>query len=453
MSDSNAKLRVTAQFLAEDGRGIAQVADMEVHVSDLLPGEEADVLIDHRSKHHKRAWAHIAERVGELSKERRPPACPAFGECGGCAWQHLAYSAQLAQKRARVERALLGSLPAPPEIAAVVAAAQPLGYRNKGKYVFGWSEGAIVLGAYKPRTHEVVSTLGCQIVEEAIDEVARELAGLANHLQIPVYDEKDPGRARGVRYAILRSNQAGSVLVTLVCTSDMERDTLLALAQAIHGHRRVVGVLRCDNDLRSGALLTDSLTPLCGQATIEESIVGVKLHLGAGSFWQVHRNQAELAYRAIASALPVTADSHVLELFSGTGGIAFALAAAGHQVLGIERSAEAVATANAAAAQQGLTSQVRFQCKDATQLSQEELGGASAVVVDPPRKGLGPAIVKRMCEARPVHIAYLSCGPESLARDLGQFAGGGYRIESVQLFDFMPGTAQVESLAILRRED
>jgi 23S rRNA (uracil1939-C5)-methyltransferase len=451
MSDSDAKLRVQGEFLGEDGRGVARLDQLEVHVSDLLPGEAAEVIIDHRSPHRERAWAHIAERTGELSSERQVPACPAFGECGGCVWQHLSYAGQLEEKRRRVVQALAGALDSVPVVALPLAAPDTCGYRNKGKYVFGRNEEGLVLGAYKPRSHTVVSTLGCRIVEPAIDEVATEIATLAREAQLPVYEE-GKADASGMRYAILRSNAAGSVQVTLVGTSDLSAEGLLALARSLQLHPRVVGVLRCDNDLRSGGLLTDSVTLLVGEATLAESIVGVEVGLGSNSFWQVHRSQAELAYRAIANALPVRPEGRVLELYSGTGGIAFALAASGHRVLGIERNAEAVSTANAAARQGGIAEQVEFRCQDATRLSPGDFAGVSAVVVDPPRKGLGQPGVEQLLAAKPEHIAYLSCGPESLARDLAQLVEGGYELSSLQLFDFMPGTPQVESLALLQRK-
>ena len=449
MSISEVKIRVKALSLALDGRGIAQDGDLELHIADLLPGEVADVVLDDHSQHHRRAWGHIAQRIGETSPERRVPACPAFGECGGCAWQMLSYQAQLQEKRRRVHRALVQALPSPPAVPAPLAAPQTLGYRNKGKYVFGLNQGEIVIGAYRPRTHEVVSTIGCKIVEAAIDEVATELLAQAKKLALPVYQEKNPGP--GMRYAILRSNRDGDVLLTLVCSSETERSQVLKLGLALLEHPRVVGVLRCDNDLRSGGLLTEQVTLLGGDATLEEQVLGVPVPLGCGFFWQIHRTQAEHAYRAIAEALPVVLDSLVLELYSGAGGIAFALAESGHQVLGIDRSEDAVQAANAAARAHGLASKLRFRCQDATRLAPEDFANASAVVVDPPRKGLGDRGVQQLGAAMPAHIAYLSCGPESLARDLAQLVSGGYRIESLQLFDFMPGTAQVECLAVLQR--
>lgn len=344
---------------------------------------------------------------------------------------------------------MAATLSDPPTIPAPLAAPDTLGYRNKGKYVFGMAGGEIMLGAYKPRSHEVVSTIGCKIVETAIDEVAGELLAAARRLAMPIYSEKTS--FPGMRYAILRSNQTGSVQVTLVCSGETSASQVLELGKSLHAHPRVVGVLRCANDLRSGGLLTDQVTLLCGEPTLEEQILGVTVPLGSRSFWQIHRTQAERAYQKIGRALPVIKDARVLELYSGAGGIAFALAECGHRVQGIDLSDEAVRTANKAALGHGLAETVQFRCQDATQLVEDAFHQVSAVVVDPPRKGLGDKGVRQLCNALPAHIAYLSCGPDSLARDLARLVEGGYDIESLQLFDFMPGTAQIECLAILSR--
>ncbi len=434
---------------------MARHGEEEILVADLLPGEQAEIEIEHRSRHHPKAWGRIARRLDSLSKERITPACPAFGECGGCTWQHLRYPAQLKQKRQRLQRTLEAVLDDPPAVPGVAAAPNPLRYRNKGKYVFGLEEGTIVLGAYKPRSHKVVSTLGCKIVEAPIDEVAARVLRAAQDSHMPVYEEGDGSDGAaispGLRYAVLRSNQAGGVLVTLVCTSSTPGETLRGLAQNLQRHPLVVGVLRCDNDLQSGALLTEDLSLLSGQPTLEEQLFGNPIPLGPLSFWQVHRKQAELAYLAIAEALPLKPDSHVLELYSGIGGIAVALASAGHKVVGVDINEEAVRTANALAHDWGLSDTLGFVSADATNLDESFFENVGAVVVDPPRKGLGKAGLAQLCQALPAHVAYLSCGPESLAKDLQKLLSAGYRIESIQPFDFMPGTAQVECLVILTR--
>ena len=448
---SNPRHLVHAQRLAQDGHGISYEKDgtLEFWVPNLLPGESAWVEIMHRSQHQARAWAAIAERDGEPSPSRTRPLCPAHGICGGCAWQHLDADGQLEQKRLLVETAFKSALTNPPPVPTPLAS-KPARYRNKGKYVVARVGDEIVLGAYKPRTHQVVSTLGCQIVEAAIDTVAVRVAACATQLCVPVFDESK-SESTGLRYVILRSNREGEVLALLVCTSDTPAEGMAALANELDAHDAVAGVLRCDNDLRSGALLTEHITSLCGAPTMAERICGATVPLGPSAFWQLNRDQAEQAYADLATSLALPAGARVVELYCGVGAISFALARAGYNVLGIESDAAAVAIATQVAAESGLDAQLQFACGDATVVDATTLAGADAIVVDPPRKGLGQRGRQQLIDAHPATIAYLSCGPQSLAEDLAALVEAGYRIETLRLYDFMPGTAQVESLVLLRR--
>lgn len=442
------RMNIEGQAVGEDGWGIATYEGEEVRVFDLLPGEEALVEVEHRSRNTGVSWARIKERTGELSPSRVEPLCPAYGKCGGCAWQHMDIETQREHKRRRVEAALASSLSHVPEIAAPLASSQVTGYRNKGKYVFGVSRGQVVLGAYRPRSHDVISTLGCKVVEPAIDVLAQLVRDEVERRSIAIYVEKIS--ETGLRYAIIRSNGLGQTLAVLVCTSDTNFQSVQRVADALIKSPGVVGVIRCDNDLKSGALLTDKQRFLCGTELAEE-VAEVKIGLDGEAFYQLNREQASRAYQDLATAIGAPGTSPIIELYCGVGGIAFTLARAGHRVLGFELDPGAVARANRAAQRAHLQDLVSFEVGDASRLSADVFSDVETVVVDPPRKGLGKATLSTLCTALPACIAYLSCGPESLAADLAVLVQSGYRIESVTLYDFMPGTAQVETLVVLRQ--
>ncbi len=436
---------VEGKSIAEDGRGVTEVDGLTLYVAGLLPGERGHVEIEHRSQHKPVAWARLIERVGDPSPHRAEPACPAYGVCGGCAWQHLDYDCQLDEKQKRVASVLQAKLSDLPEIPKPIASDWKTGYRNKGKYVVAEVDGRLTLGAYKPRSHDVVSTLGCQVVEPTIDTTAKHVATHLKRCGIPVYSERE--RTTGLRYILLRCNSKAQVLVTIVCTSDTDTAQMQDLAGAINSFRRVCGVVRCNNDLHSGAILTSDVELLCGSLLAEET-AGVTVELDSGSFWQVHRKQAARAYQDIVSILELPKGSKVMELYAGMGGIAFALAKQGLAVAAVEQDVQAVDAATQAAHNAGLTN-VEFYHADATKMQTEDFEGIAAVVVDPPRKGLGKRGVNQLCEAKVAKIAYLSCGPESLAKDLEQLVAAGYEVAKLKLYDFMPGTAQVEVLALL----
>lgn len=268
------RLDVTATRLDDAGLGVVEYGERTLHVVDLLPGERAEVVIDHASPHRAEAWARIVKRVGTSSPDRADPVCPAFGRCGGCTWQHLAYPAQLAAKRARVAAAV-GELG---EVAPCVPSPRLVGYRNKGKYVAGSASGHLVLGAYAPRTHIVIDTLGCRVVAPIIDEVASWARGAAESAELVPYDER--ARTGELRYVIVRES-AGDVLVALVVVGTTPRPKLERVAGALTKHPAVRGVVAIINDRRDGAIVPSGSRPqtLLGHGHLVEELAGVPVEV------------------------------------------------------------------------------------------------------------------------------------------------------------------------------
>jgi 23S rRNA (uracil1939-C5)-methyltransferase len=446
------KRDVTAIELDDAGCGVGEADGTRIHVADLLPGERAEVAVDHASPHRDEAWARIVRRLGNPSADRVAAACPAFGRCGGCVWQHLAYPAQLAAKRARVVAALepaLGSVAG--SVANTRPSPQQLGYRNKGKYVVGRDGDHLVLGAYAPRSHTVVDTLGCRVVASIIDEVATWVRGAAEGAQLAAYDEKT--RAGELRYVIVRE-AGGDVLVVLVVTSATPRAKLERVANALSKHAAVHGLVSIANDRRDGAIVPAGSTAhvLLGHGYLVEQLAGVAVEVGAAEFMQVNRAQASAMYARVAEL--AAGSTRAIELFAGLGGIGLSLARAGVEVVAVEIDRDAVAQLRRAAEHARLP--LVAVAGDASERDAGELRGKlgappDLVVVNPPRKGLAPAALALVTELAAPTIIYVSCGPESLARDLGALATAGWHADAIEPFDLMPGTAQIETVVRLRR--
>lgn len=452
------KRDVTATSLDAAGYGVGTSDGNTVHVADLLPGERAEVAIDHVSPHHAEAWARIVRRIGNPSCDRVTAACPAFGRCGGCVWQHLAYPAQLAAKRNRVVEAL-ADVPAVKSRAVTVTDVRPspeqFGYRNKGKYVVGRAGEGLVLGAYAPRSHTIVDTLGCRVVAPIIDELATWIRGAAEQAKLIPYNETT--RTGELRYAIVREAR-GDVMIVLVVTSAAPRAKLTSLASALANHAAVRGVVSIANDRRDGAIVPSGSAAhvLVGHGHLIEPLAGVEVEVGAAEFLQVNRAQAAAMYGRIAELATEhrAADQplRAVELFAGIGGIALHLARAGAEVVTVELDRDAVAQLRRAARHAGLA--LTPLAGDAGRIAPDvraQLGQSpDLVVVNPPRKGLGGAF-GLVAELAPPVILYVSCGPESLSHDLSRFATAGWVPDIIEPFDLMPGTAQVEVVVRLVR--
>lgn len=448
------RFEMVATELDDAGWGVGLGEGKRVHVADLLPGERAEVAIDHVSPHKPEAWAHLVRWIGERSAERAKPACPAFGRCGGCSWQHMAYPAQLVAKRARVVAAL-ADVPAVRAGTVTVRDAHPspaiVGYRNKGKYVVGRAHERLVLGAYAPRSHHVIDTVGCRVVAPIIDEVASWVRGAAEEAGLGAYDEGT--RSGELRYVIVRE-AAGDVLVVLVHTTETPRSKLESVATAMAKHTAVHGVVSVANDRRDGSIVPagSRAQVLFGAGSLVEDLGGVGVEVGAGEFVQVNRAQAAVLYARIAELAGARAGLRAVDLYAGLGGIGIALARAGAAVVAVERDRDAVAALTRAAESAHLPLVVI--AADAGSLTAElrrPLGNRpDVVVVNPPRKGLDAGARALLADLAPATLIYVSCGPEALARDLAALAAAGYAPDVIEPFDLMPGTAQIETVVRLR---
>jgi 23S rRNA (uracil1939-C5)-methyltransferase len=433
--------------LDDEGAATATHEGARVHVACALPGERVLATITHVSSHRPEAWARLDE-LEQASPERRAPACPAYGSCGGCVLQHLDVAAQLAWKAARVRQALAKHAGlAGVAVAPAVASPRELGYRNRSKLVASGARGRLVLGAFAPRSHDVVDLAGCRLAEPPLDDVAAAVRAAADAAGVAPYDEAT--LTGDLRHVVLRANHAGQVHAILV-TARAEASGLPALAGALRAARpEVVGVVQNVNPTRGNVIFGDETRALDGAATLEERVGSARLRLSPGAFFQANREVAALAYAAIARDVTPRAGDVVVDAYGGVGGIALTLAPAAGEVLGIEEHAAATADATAGAALNGAAN-ARFVTGDvATRL--RDVLRADVVVLNPPRKGCSPAALAEVARLHPRVVAYLSCDPDTLARDLAALGERRLRVRSVTPFDMMPHTPHVEALAILDR--
>jgi len=435
--------------------------EMEIHVPGSLPGEDISARIDAVSSHRPVAWGTL-EQIHVRSEARATPDCPAHGRCGGCVLQHYELAAQRRWKERRLECLLAAHASlAGASIAAMVPSPRSLGYRNNAKLVAAHQDGGagpagtadqgrlrrLVLGAYAPRAHQVVDLAGCAIVEPPLEAVAAALREVLQSHHVSTYDEL---RLTGdLRYAVLRANRSGQVLATLVTSGDAF-PAATRVAEALHAERpNVVGVVQNVNPSRGNAIFGARERTLWGQATIEDRIGEVRLRISSRAFFQANRDVARAAYQHIVQRAAPRSTDRVVDAYTGVGGIALTLAPLCGTVVGIEENAGAVLDAEASAALNGITN-ARFVAGDvATRLA--EIDHADLVVLNPPRKGCAQEVLQQVARLQPREIAYLSCAPETLVRDLGTLVGLGYRARELTPFDMLPHTTHLETLALLAR--
>jgi len=370
-------------------------------------------------------------------------ACDHANECGGCPAIALDYDAQLAQKRARVVRSLARYRSLELVYAEPVVAADPITeYRARAKLVVG-AGGAIGLYA-KGGGHDVVDVPRCRVLTPLVARVVSAV--------------RDALRARSdvdVRAIDVREANGGAprVLLTLVVERSKQSDALRELASSlVRQIPELVGVAASLHDGTSPQVLGNETVLLAGENEADDR-VGRALQIATfGSFVQAHRAQAARVHAIVAASVRATERARVLDLYAGSGAIALALASSGADVTCVEAFGPAASRIARAAEREGAkVTAIHADAASAVTQLQERGERFDAIVVNPPRRGVEPAAREAVARLDAPTIAYVSCDPDTLARDLDHFARLGYRCVGAHPLDMIPLTEEVETVAILRR--
>jgi len=437
--------------LAAGGDGVGRLADGRTAFAPrTAPGDQIEGRI---VEDHERYVRVRVDRILKPGPERVAPPCPVAGRCGGCAWQHLSYQAQASAKEGFIREALrrIGGIAEPP-LKGVLAADDPLHYRNKGQVPVGLApDGSLVLGYYREGSHDVVPLPeeGCRLLAPAVDGALRFVRSRLPRLQLQPFDQTT--REGSLRHVMARADGLGRAMVVVVTRSPLEG----AAAKEAASWVGQAGIVSVQNNLQSrtgNVILGEETRVLAGPPVLSEELGGLKYRLTATSFFQVNSAQTLKLIAAILEARDWKAGEHVLELYCGVGTLSLPLGRRGLRVHGVENNAAAVEDARANAEANGLGA-LSFSAADASGAWHTLPEGfeAAAVLMDPPRKGLEPGLPQRLSRHGVRDLVYVSCDPASLARDVKLLAEGGYRLVSVQGVDLFPQTPHVESVSLLRK--
>ncbi len=439
---------VTIHGLGHEGQGVGRLDDLAVFVPGALPGERVVARLRRQAKRHLEA-----ELVGveDPSPDRRKPPCILVERCGGCSLQHCNDPAQADLKTDLVRQALKRLAQLKVEVLPILQAASPLGYRNRALIPLERTpEGQLRAGYYRRGSHKIVNMNRCPVLDPRIDALIQPIKADLEATRWPV--DVNLSQGGGLRHLSLRvGHHSGEVLITLV-SSHNNLPGLEALAQ--HGQERwpeVVGVNLNNQPKATNVVLGPDTYQVSGRSWLLERFAGHELHIGADTFFQVNTAQAERVVPLLVDFFSEQPNTQVLEAYCGIGTFSLPLAAAGLDVLGLELHHASVAQARANAERNALP-KARFEQADVAASLAEHLAWAEALLVDPPRKGLAPEVMEAILQAPPRRIAYISCNPATLARDLGLLSEAGYRIRPIQPVDFFPQTSHVECLALLERD-
>ncbi|MGV8039268.1 MAG: 23S rRNA (uracil(1939)-C(5))-methyltransferase RlmD [Thermoanaerobaculaceae bacterium] len=434
--------------LDEDGLGVAQLGGHELRVPLALPGERVEVNLGRRGA--GAAYGRL-ERVLLPSVHRVPSPCRHAGSCVACPLVAMAYEAQLALKRERVGEAI-GRYPrlAGTEVREVWAAPDPLGYRATAKLSLARTRSGVIVGMNRPGSRMVVDTPACPVHHPLVNAVAVAVRKEATRLRLDVFD---PETERGLlRFVVVKVAPARRSAMVVLVASRRDLGTLTRLAKGLEAQvPEVVSVFGSVNTSDSGMVLGREMFRILGAPDLFDQVGDVRLRISPAAFFQVNHAQAARIYAQVREWAALTKAETALDLYCGIGPIALHLARDAGRVLGIELVPDAVRDARANAEANGLGN-CSFRAGDAIELLRSAAGRVerpAVAVVNPPRAGCEPAVLSALAGLRPRALLYVSCNPDTLARDLDLLAGHGFRTAEVQPVDMFPQTAHVECIARL----
>lgn len=376
--------------------------------------------------------------------------CPVNKKCGGCQYLSKTYKEQLQIKQKNVQKLLKDF----GKVEPILGMEGPYHYRNKVHAVFHRDrKGNVICGTYEAGTHRVVPVEECLIEDEKSQEIIRTIRDLLKSFKIKIYNE-DTGYGLLRHVLVRRGFTSGEILVVLVLSSPImpsKNNFVKALRKV---HPEITTVVMNINNKHTSMVLGDRQQVLYGPGFIKDQLCGCTFRISPKSFYQVNPKQTEVLYNTAISFAKLTGKETVLDAYCGIGTIGLAAAKKAGKVIGIELNPDAVKDARINAKENHYKN-AEYILGDAGKIMvqmAEKKQPVDVVFMDPPRAGSDHAFIDSVAKLAPKQVVYISCNPETLARDLKYFKKKGYQTKKIQPVDMFCWCDHCEVICKLVRE-
>ncbi len=386
----------------------------------------------------------------EAITKKKQGACSYAEKCGGCNMLNGNYVQHLNMKQKLVEGYLNGIC----EVMPIVGMEEPYYYRNKVHAVYANTKQGVISGVYQEGTHRVVPIDSCKIEDAKADKIIVDIRNLMKSFRMKAYDE-DRGFGFLRHVLIRRGFHSGEIMVVLVTGTPIFPSKNNFVKELRRLHPEITTILQNINDRKTSMILGERELVLYGKGYIEDTLCEKTFRISAKSFYQVNPIQTELLYKKAIELAALTGKERVIDAYCGIGTIGLIASDAAKEVLGIEVNPDAVRDAirNAKA---NRVKNIQFYRADAgaymVQMAEQDMR-ADVVLMDPPRAGSDEAFLSSVVKLAPERIVYISCNPETLARDLKYLKQKGYEVGKAWPYDMFPWTGHVETVVGLQRKD
>jgi 23S rRNA (uracil1939-C5)-methyltransferase len=381
-------------------------------------------------------------------KERRIH-CAFSEKCGGCDYAGMKYDNELAVKQKYIEE-LFGEYV---KVDDIVGMYRPIYYRNKVHAVVGLDDSRnVIAGTYEENSHRIVDTSDCMIEDSQCTDIIKDIKGLIASFKYQPYDE-DAGKGM-IRHILLRKGFSTKEIMLVIVTAGVafpsKNNFLKALCEK---HPEITTIVQNINDRRTSMVLGKRNIVLKGKGYIEDVLCGCRFRISPTSFYQINHQQTEKLYKKAIQLADISKNDTVIDAYCGIGTIGIVASKKAGKVIGVELNSEAVSDAKINASINNIKN-VTFVNADAGDFLVEYAKNAKAdvVIMDPPRSGSTPEFLNSLLKIKPDRIVYISCGPDTQARDIKVLVKGGYKVTACQPFDLFPHTEHVETVILLSRK-
>ncbi len=431
-----------------EGEGIAKIDGLTVFVPGSIKGEKCEILIVKVLASH--AYGKIVNII-EKSENRKESDCATYKRCGGCSLRHMTYESTLKLKRQVVQNLVNKGLKKKVEVLETIGMENPYNYRNKAQYPVGLnSEGQPEVGVFAQRTHTIIPIQTCLIQTEISQKIAKTILNSVKEKNIQVYNEENQkGLLRNIVIKVGKyTNRVMCILVVNDSKFNQEQELVKLLCEK---YPEIKTIVKNINNKNTNVILGKENINLYGNGYIEDKLGEYIFKISPMSFYQVNPVQAEILYTTAINQANLDRNDILFDLYCGIGTIGIFASKYVNKVYGIEIVPQAIEDAKENAKINDVKN-IEFICGDVEvafdELINKEKIVPSAIIVDPPRKGLDNKTVENIAKIKPAKLVYISCNPATMVRDLAKLEDI-YNIKTIQPVDMFPWTSSVETVTIL----
>jgi len=376
--------------------------------------------------------------------------CPYSKKCSGCQLTNLTYEGQLQMKQVKLIK-LLGKFC---HVEEIIGMENPYHYRNKAQAMMFYKNHKIESGIYQSATQRAVAVDSCLLENEQADKIIQTIKSLCPAFGIKPYD-MNTGKGL-LRHILVRNGyHSGEIMVVLVTNDEKFKTARSFVNELLRRHPEITTIVRNYNLSDTALMLGAKSEVLFGEGYIKDLLCGYTFQISPRSFYQINTEQTEVLYTIAKEYAELEGEESVFDAYCGTGTIGITMADNAKRVIGVEINSDAVKDAKINARLNNITN-IEFYNADAGKLALELTRANEKIdvlITDPPRAGCSMQFLKSVLTLLPKKIVYISCNPETLARDLYVLTKKHYTVKKIQPVDMFPHTNHVETVVCLTRSD